>query len=310
MPGSAPLRRFFLSRSPLDAQREGRGRPELSRAEAEHAVRVVRLRAGDRFIGLDGRGHAWTIAIVGVEAGTPVLECVDDARSEPRAGDAGAALPWIEIALVLPRATRAEDVIDGLTQLGAAAISRLTSERAHPAAREASAAREERVVRAAIEACKQSARAWLPSLPPVRPLAQWIASAGTGDLASAATGNVASASAGNVASASAGNVASAGAGNVASAGTGNTVWLAPRATTDLSEWLDRAIDRRRAAWSESSPLRLLVGPEGGFTEAEESSLRAAGAVAACLGPHTLRVETAACAALAIAAERAFRARRS
>jgi RsmE family RNA methyltransferase len=78
----------------------------------------------------------------------------------------------------------------------------------------------------------------------------------------------------------------------------------------LSEWLDRAIDRRRAAWSESSPLRLLVGPEGGFTEAEESSLRAAGAVAACLGPHTLRVETAACAALAIAAERAFRARRS
>jgi 16S rRNA (uracil1498-N3)-methyltransferase len=278
MPGSAPLRRFFLSRSPLDAQREGRGRPELSRAEAEHAVRVVRLRAGDRFIGLDGRGHAWTIAIVGVEAGTPVLECVDDARSEPRAGDAGAALPWIEIALVLPRATRAEDVIDGLTQLGAAAISRLTSERAHPAAREASAAREERVVRAAIEACKQSARAWLPSLPPVRPLAQWIASAGTG--------------------------------NVASAGAGNTVWLAPRATTDLSEWLDRAIDRRRAAWSESSPLRLLVGPEGGFTEAEESSLRAAGAVAACLGPHTLRVETAACAALAIAAERAFRARRS
>jgi 16S rRNA (uracil1498-N3)-methyltransferase len=278
MPGSAPLRRFFLSRSPLDAQREGRGRPELSRAEAEHAVRVVRLRAGDRFIGLDGRGHAWTIAIVGVEAGTPVLECVDDARSEPRAGDAGAALPWIEIALVLPRATRAEDVIDGLTQLGAAAISRLTSERAHPAAREASAAREERVVRAAIEACKQSARAWLPSLPPVRPLAQWIASAGTG--------------------------------NVASASAGNTVWLAPRATTDLSEWLDRAIDRRRAAWSESSPLRLLVGPEGGFTEAEESSLRAAGAVAACLGPHTLRVETAACAALAIAAERAFRARRS
>ena len=268
-PGSAALRRFHLARSPLDLAVDGSagGRPQLSPADAEHALRVVRLRANDRFIGLDGRGHAWTMVIVAIEAGVPILECASQEESEPRAGEPGAALPWIEVGLVLPRGERAEDVIDGLTQLGAAAISRLTSERAHPAAREASAAREARAARAAIEACKQSGRLWLPELPPIQPVGRWLASAG------------------------------------------DTLWLAPRAATSLSEWLDRAFEGSGASWSEASPLRLLVGPEGGFTDSEESALRAR-AVAACLAPHTLRVETAACAALAIAAERAFKARRS
>lgn len=45
-------------------------------------------------------------------------------------------------------------------------------------------------------------------------------------------------------------------------------------------------------------VALWVGPEGGFTEAELSELVAAGGVAFTLGPHRLRSETAALAALA------------
>jgi 16S rRNA (uracil1498-N3)-methyltransferase len=44
---------------------------------------------------------------------------------------------------------------------------------------------------------------------------------------------------------------------------------------------------------------LLIGPEGGWIEAERQSFAAAGWTAASLGPSILRAETAVCAALAI-----------
>ncbi|QDU83880.1 Ribosomal RNA small subunit methyltransferase E [Planctomycetes bacterium Pla163] len=46
---------------------------------------------------------------------------------------------------------------------------------------------------------------------------------------------------------------------------------------------------------------LLVGPEGGWSPAEEALLEAAGTRSARLGPHVLRIETAAEAAAAFAA---------
>lgn len=46
-------------------------------------------------------------------------------------------------------------------------------------------------------------------------------------------------------------------------------------------------------------LRLLIGPEGGFTTREREAARAAGARFASFGPHIMRIETAAVAAAAI-----------
>lgn len=46
------------------------------------------------------------------------------------------------------------------------------------------------------------------------------------------------------------------------------------------------------------PLALVFGPEGGFTERERELARAAGAVEVALGPHVMRIETAAEAAAA------------
>lgn len=43
---------------------------------------------------------------------------------------------------------------------------------------------------------------------------------------------------------------------------------------------------------------VVVGPEGGLTDAEEETLRATGFSAVTLGPRILRAETAACAAVA------------
>lgn len=49
----------------------------------------------------------------------------------------------------------------------------------------------------------------------------------------------------------------------------------------------------------SDTVRLLVGPEGGFTEAERVCAREAGWTPVSLGPNILRAETAAIAALAV-----------
>ncbi|HEX5128212.1 MAG TPA: RsmE family RNA methyltransferase, partial [Usitatibacter sp.] len=50
--------------------------------------------------------------------------------------------------------------------------------------------------------------------------------------------------------------------------------------------------------SAPSPLELLVGPEGGFSERERSLLVDHGCVPVSLGPRVLRTETAPLAALA------------
>ncbi len=55
-----------------------------------------------------------------------------------------------------------------------------------------------------------------------------------------------------------------------------------------------------AAFAGGDPVLVLVGPEGGWSDAERDQIRAAGAVPVCLGPLTLRIETAAVAACAVA----------
>ena len=55
-----------------------------------------------------------------------------------------------------------------------------------------------------------------------------------------------------------------------------------------------------AAWpGEPAPAVLAVGPEGGFTDGERSTILAGGGVAVRLAAPILRIETAACAAAAV-----------
>jgi 16S rRNA (uracil1498-N3)-methyltransferase len=54
------------------------------------------------------------------------------------------------------------------------------------------------------------------------------------------------------------------------------------------------------ALTRDSAVTVLIGPEGGLTEAERAAARTAGYRPVRLGPHTLRFETAAVAAAALA----------
>lgn len=71
-------------------------------------------------------------------------------------------------------------------------------------------------------------------------------------------------------------------------------------------WLDEQ-PGARPLMSAFSPVAgdacaLLIGPEGGWTDAERAEFGRAGWTGASLGPNILRAETAACAALAVAVQ--------
>lgn len=72
------------------------------------------------------------------------------------------------------------------------------------------------------------------------------------------------------------------------------LWAAPAVPTAI---LDPRATRPLAAWVQERPgaqdLRLIIGPEGGLSEAELAAAAEAGAAPTWLAPHVLRVETAA-----------------
>ena len=67
-------------------------------------------------------------------------------------------------------------------------------------------------------------------------------------------------------------------------------------------WEDLRHQERRQPWTAASrprQVRLLIGPEGGFTAQEVAAAQAAGFQLLGLGPRRLRVETAAVAAVSL-----------
>jgi 16S rRNA (uracil1498-N3)-methyltransferase len=73
---------------------------------------------------------------------------------------------------------------------------------------------------------------------------------------------------------------------------GPRILLSPRATQSLAGW---------ARETKPQAVTLLIGPEGGFSAAEEDAALAQGALALSMGPRVLRTETAGLAALAVLA---------
>jgi 16S rRNA (uracil1498-N3)-methyltransferase len=159
-PVPANAHRFFLADPPA----AGDAQAELELLEVRHAVRALRLDAGDLLWGLDGAGGAWPARVHQATKRAVVVDLLGTPSREPEPGAAGAPLPWIEVAFSPPRGSRAEDLFDALTQLGAAALRPLVTERTQGERRAAGDGRRERWLRRMREACKQSRRTWVPQL--------------------------------------------------------------------------------------------------------------------------------------------------
>jgi 16S rRNA (uracil1498-N3)-methyltransferase len=225
----------------------------LDEAQAAHARRVLRLQPGDAVELFDGRGRV-AIGTVASLQGRVLIEITRTLTVPP-------LKPTLELAVALPKAGRADDMVNQLVQLGVDRLLPLRTARGTVDPRDAKIERFERIV---IEACKQCGRADLMTIDGPTELAAALqidpgASGRGGDLRLVAALNVPSGLA------------------------------AARATPAV-------LDERLTA---AARVRVFIGPEGGWTDAELKQLIAGGCLTWQLGPHTLRIATAAAAAAAI-----------
>ena len=206
----------------------------LDADQDRHARTVLRLGIGDPVELFDGEG---TAAEGVLESGGRVR--ITAVRHDKR------PMPTIDLAVAMPKARRADDMVTALSQVG---VDRVVPLRTARGVAQPRPGRLDRFARAVIESAKQCRRDFLLRIDPI---------------------------------------------------------------TTLSDLLARQHDQRlichgeaealsRSALAEAQRVLILIGPEGGWTADELRQARSHGCVPWRLGPHVLRVETAAVAAASIA----------
>lgn len=225
-------------------------------------MRVRRVRAGDEVVLFDGVGGS-------------VLGRLVDERA------AGAGVEWIAaypdreprravfVQTSVPGPSRLDDLVASLAELGVTAWGPIVCERSDRKFVDGLERRTERLGRLLIEAAKVSGRSRLMKIAVPREFADAV----TRDPSSEG--------------------ADAGGGPGGARG-GVTVLLDPDPAAPLLR------DVLAGRCEPHVAVRLIVGPEGGFTPAEMERATAAGIASASLGACALRTELAAVAAAAIA----------
>lgn len=228
--------------------------------EARHAVRVKRLAPGEKVELLDGRGGVALASVHGAEklARTGEWTLLLDVASVERRDPIG---PRIEVLAPAPKGDRLEEMIDGLSQVGAASWRPLDCARAVSETRER---RVERLNRVARESAKQCGRPWAIELDDAIGFEQAMASTGGALIEHESQRALA-----RVVLADAGGQRFA---REAMAGPGR---------------------------ADVGVIRLLIGPEGGWDDRERAIAARAGVLTCSFGPHVMRIEQAAVVAAAI-----------
>ncbi len=231
---------------------------ELPPAAARH-VQVLRLQPGSGLTLFDGRGGQWTAQITamtrsGARVALGAHEAVE--RELPLA---------VTLAVCMPANDRMDDLVEKATELGAAGIVPLMSERSVlRLSGDRAAKRQAHWQAVAVAAAEQSGRNRVPAVHAVQPLEE------------ALTGRF----------------------------RGLTPEVSLRWQLSLEaqamgipsaiEWMNL-----RPPAAASAHLLVLSGPEGGLSPAEQAQAQAAGFAPVSLGPRTLRADTAPLAALAV-----------
>jgi 16S rRNA (uracil1498-N3)-methyltransferase len=157
------MRRFTIA-----PERRRGDRVTFDGDESHHLARVLRLKAGDTVVAVDGSGRDYTVRLdtVSAEATGTIIGVT--------ARDSESPFP-ITLVQGLPKGDKLETVIRAATELGVARIAPALTARTVvrlDAARAASRlARWQRVAR---EAAKQCGRSQLPEIEPPQPLAAWL----------------------------------------------------------------------------------------------------------------------------------------
>lgn len=245
--------------------------------EAFHALRVKRVLAGEAVSVVNGRGVE-LVCEVAPSGGAGAAGGVGSGR---RRGGEGLVLrvvrrveharvsPRVEVWSAIPKGDRAAEMIDQLSQVGASLWRGVVCERS--VERELSPGKRARLERVAVESAKQSGRAWVLEIGPVATVAGVLEAMGGSP----------------------------------AAGGPRVRWL----LADVPGAGGGAAGARGAGCGPGGEepagcTVVMIGPEGGWTEAERGALIGVGASASGFGPVVMRIETAAVAAAAVVMNRA------
>ncbi|HYP00039.1 MAG TPA: RsmE family RNA methyltransferase [Pyrinomonadaceae bacterium] len=241
----------------------------LAREETLHLRNVLRLKAGDEAFVFDGAGREYLCVVNAGESGdgggsssrgraeTATLEV--RGQVEPERAESPLDLT---LAVALLKGEKFDLVVQKATELGVWRIVPVVTARADVRLREGREASPDRVARwrrIALEAAKQSGRARLPEI-----------------LAPVAFASLVEEGAG------------AGVASAASAVAVQRLFFTERGGRGLADAACEWRERTRPA-----KLIALVGPEGGWDDAEIARASAAGWLAITFGGRVLRAETAA-----------------
>lgn len=225
----------------------------LSPEESHHLVTVNRAKPGDTVTAFDGKGSEWICT----------LEAADRKRAQLKVRFAQKARPLpyrLSLGQALPKGGSMDAIVRKATELGAAQIIPLQSERTEVHWDDDRSDRKiEKWQVAALEAAKQCGNPWLPEIWPLQKASPFIESVKGYDLKLIAS-------------------------------------LQPGAKSLRAVLAEYRASRGQAP----QKVLWLVGPEGDFTPAELSQAKTAGFEPITLGPLVLRCETAAIYALSVA----------
>ena len=224
----------------------------LGADESHHLVAVNRARPGDTVVAFDGRGTEWICELASDRKHAAVLKVRFRQKAKP--------LPYeITLGQALPKGPSMDAIVRKATELGAAQIAPLESERTQV---HLDGDRSDRKIEkwqvAALEAAKQCGNPFLPVIAPVQKAAAFMEAARGYDLKLIAS-------------------------------------LEPGARSLKGVLATFHAVQGRAP----KKVLWLVGPEGDFTPAELSQAKTCGFEPITLGPLVLRCETAAIYALSV-----------
>ncbi len=224
----------------------------LDADESHHLVAVNRARPGDTVVAFDGRGSEWICELTSDRKNAAVLKVRFRQKARP--------LPYeITLGQALPKGPSMDAIIRKATEIGAAQIVPLESERTQVHLDgDRSDRKIEKWQTAALEAAKQCGNPFLPVIAPVQKAAAFMAAARGYDLKLIAS-------------------------------------LQPGAKSLKGVLAAFSAVQGRAP----KKVLWLVGPEGDFTPAEMSQAMSCGFEPITLGPLVLRCETAATYALSV-----------
>jgi 16S rRNA (uracil1498-N3)-methyltransferase len=233
------MHRFYVSPEVLAAE------PVALPPETAHQLfRVLRLRPGARIVLFCGDGEECEAEVLTLDQRSAAVRLLERRRPEVE------LRCRLQVAVAVLKGEKLDWAVQKLTELGAARISLLTTERTIVSAGEERWPRRlERLRKIAQEAAEQSGRVRLPDLREPVTLAHLLAERPA------------------------------------------ALILAPGAGIALSDAVSPCPDE----------LTVLIGPEGGFSDAEVVRALDLGARAVSLGRRILRAETAALAAATLVA---------